>query len=172
MVGDGSLRGHRVVGSVVVDLAVKVEPAAGGQWAELVGAGGVAWVEGYVGGEAGGGALDGGPVGEAGAVRAEQRVVGRGVVGGEGEALAEGAADGGPVAGVGDAVTVGPDRLRGGRRGGHLGGQPVGAGQGGRAPVAKLARGQLAGQGHGGGHPVRIAEGLVDAVAAALCGWV
>jgi hypothetical protein len=46
-------------------------------------------------------------VDQAGAVRTEEGVVRRGVLGGEGEALPEGAADGGPVVGVVDAARPG-----------------------------------------------------------------
>ncbi len=53
------------------------------------------------------GPVDGGMVDQAGAVRTEEGVVRRGVLGGEGEALPEGAADGGPVVGVVDAARPG-----------------------------------------------------------------
>ena len=57
------------------------------------------------------------------------------------------AADGGPVLRIIDAGR--PDRAEVRGRGGHVVGQPRGAGQVGRAPPAKIAAGELAGQGHG-----------------------
>jgi hypothetical protein len=136
-------------GVAVAGLLVEVQPSGGGQGAHLVRAPGPVRVEGGVGGERRSAALGGGPVGEARAVRAEQGVVGRGVLGGEREALSERAARA-------------PQRRRGwphrpgpGHRGGHVGGQAAGAGQGGRTPAAQLPAVQLAGQGHRRGHPRR-----------------
>src|SRR4051812_24977457 len=91
-------RGRCVAGRVVAMVGVvQVEPSPVGQRAELVRPGGAVRGEACVGGEAGRGPVDGGPVGETGAAGTEERVVGRSVVGGEGQALAEGAADGGPM---------------------------------------------------------------------------